>query len=164
MILVVLLAVTRAVGQIPPGYEIVQLTENAYYEHRPAINNRGRVAWLFQIGPGEHAIEVWEDGVTTLLTDWGSAPHLNDRGDIAFHRWYEDESTYQLWLYHNAEFLQITDDLVWNVTGDINQAGEVVFHRENYPTTDIRYMRLVPPGASNSSAEIDAVNVRRLNP
>ncbi len=143
---------------------ITTLTDGQAAPRGPSINNRGRVAWLFQIGPGEHAIEVWEDGVTWLLTDWGGGPRLNDRGDIAFQRWYESNSTYQLWLYRAGQFLQITDNSVWNYLGDMNQAGEVVFHRENYPTTDIGYMRLVPPGASNSSAEIEAVNVRGLNP
>jgi len=60
----------------------------------PSINNAGQVVWT-----AAHTIESWEEGVTTLLTDWGDSPSLNNLGDIHFIRWHDEIDTWQAWYY-----------------------------------------------------------------
>jgi len=150
-----------------PGAEPEVISPAETYEPRaPTINNRGQVAWIFQIGYGEHAIQLWEDGATTLFTDWGGGPRLNDRGDICFFRWYNDEDTYQMWLYLDLQdrFYQLSDDPFWNVDGDINDAGEVVWSSGDYSWADIRFLRRVAPDGMDAGTKVDALHVRPLDP
>lgn len=128
------------------------------------INNVGQVAWLFQIGWGEHGIQLWQDGVVTLFTDWGSGPRLNDRGDMCFFRWYEQQETYEMWLYSSGALYQLTEDPFWNVAGDIDNLGQVVWSSGDYPWADIRLMRRVRPVAQGSQDHAAPVDVRPVWP
>ncbi|MBU0637349.1 MAG: hypothetical protein KKB50_00670 [Planctomycetes bacterium] len=128
------------------------------------INNGQQVAWLFQIGGGQHGIHLWENGVTTLFTDWGGGPRLNDNGDMCFFRWYENESTYQMWLYRKGWFYQLSDDPFWNASGDINDRGEVVWQSGDYPWSDIRLMRRKQPGGQNGAAKKMALTAQPVSP
>ena len=128
----------------------------------PSINNRTQVAWLFQIGPGEHAIEMWEDGETLLLTEWGSVPRLNNLGDFAFFRWYESDSTYQIWLYRDGDFLQLTDDPFSNFDAAINDHGEVAWTARNVPESDIYFMRRVRDGDVDLDENVDLDDLASL--
>ena len=53
--------------------------------------------------------------------------YLNNVGDIAFDRWHEDSHTWQVWLYRQGQFYQITSDPFWNFGGDIDDFGNVAF-------------------------------------
>jgi len=107
----------------------MQLTDGQQCPQMEHINNRGQVVWQFHNPQnGRKALELWEDGETTLLTDWGMNARLNDYGDVYFIRWYDDDEVYQAWLYLNSSFYQLTDDPFWNIDGDINNAGEAVWH------------------------------------
>lgn len=128
------------------------------------INNRSQVAWQFKVGPGEYGIQLWEDDVTTLFTNWGGGPRLNDHGDITFYRWYENESTYQQWLYRSGSFFQLSNDWFWNVDGDINNAGEVVWQSGNYPYSDIRLMRQREPSGHSSGTALTAPSGKPFDP
>ncbi len=151
-----------------PGGEPEVISPAETYEPRaPTINNRGQVAWIFQIGYGEHGIELWENGVVTLFTDWGGGPRLNDRGDMCFYRWYDDQDTYQQWLYLNLQdrFYQLSDDPFWNIDGDINNAGEVVWSSGEYPwQADIRLLRRVPPDGMDAATKVEASDVQAVPP
>jgi len=148
-----------------PGAEPEVITPpETYAPVAPTINNAGQVAWQFDHGRGHKGIEVWEGGVTAPFTDWGGGPELNDHGDICFHRWYEDEETYQMWLYLRGRFYQLSDDPFWNDSGDINNAGEVVWPSGDYPWADIRLLRRVAPHGIDAGAHVGASDVRPLPP
>ncbi|MHC4092261.1 MAG: hypothetical protein ACYSVY_18650 [Planctomycetota bacterium] len=122
----------------------------------PTINNQGQVAWG---SPG--GIELWEDGSATLVTDWGRNPYLNDLGEIYFLRWHNDISTWQSWLYRpdsGGVFFRLTDDLVWNTDGDINDWGEIVWHWREDPYIEaggIRFVRRIRTGEYDFDGDID---------
>jgi len=151
----------------PGGEPEVISPPETYEPHHPTINNSGQVAWTFTVDPdtGQNGIEVWGDGVVTLFTDSGIGPDLNDRGDMCFYRWYDDEETYQMWLYLKGEFYQLSDDPFWNVDGDINNAGEVVWS-SGQPLwgVDIRLLRLVPANGMDPGNGPDIRDVRPLDP
>jgi len=116
----------------------------------PDINESGTVAWA---GTG---IEVWSpDTGTCMLTDWGRNPRLNNRGDIAFLRWHDDSSTWQVWLYRGGEFVQLTFPPFRCTDSDINDWGEVVFKVGQYPDGDISLMRRLRSGEADFDGDID---------
>ena len=119
------------------------LTKAQFEAAAPDINNAGLVAWFHRPATG-HAIELWQSGVTTLLTDWGTGPRLNDVGDVAFFRWHDNTGNWQQWLYRDGRYWQLSDDPFWNAGGDINEHGEVVWQSRNFPWSNIRYMRRAP--------------------
>jgi len=124
----------------------------------PTINNLGQVAWGSQNG-----IELWEDGVSTLLTSWGRNPDLNDQGDIYFLRWHQISSVccWQSWLYrpdNGGEFLRLIDDQFWNTDGENNNWGEVVWRWQYTPYADdggLRFMRRLRTGEADFDGDID---------
>jgi hypothetical protein len=148
-----------------PGAEPEVITPpETYAPVAPTINNAGQVAWQFDHGRGDKGIELWEGGVTTLLTPWGGGPHLNDHGHVCFFRWYDDGDTYQMWLYRKGEFYQLSDDPFWNIDGDINKAGEVVWISGEYPGLDIRLLCVAPPDGADADTKLEASGVRRVYP
>ncbi|MBU0641547.1 MAG: hypothetical protein KKB50_22030, partial [Planctomycetes bacterium] len=149
----------------PGGGLVTQISPAETYEPRGAvINNAGRIAWEFNYGNGDHGIEIWEDGVTTLFSAWGGGPRLNDKGDMCFFRWYANESTYQMWLYRKGNFYQLSDDPFWNRSGDINNRGEVVWQSGDYPWSDIRLLRRKQPGGHNGADEKMSLLAEPVNP
>jgi len=101
----------------------------------PSINTPGDLAWTFQSGWGEKGIQLWSEGTVTTLTEWGGGPLLNDRGDIAFRRFYDNGpiGAYEVWLW-NGRFWRITSDPhsqgwenVWNLPTDMNDKGEIAY-------------------------------------
>jgi hypothetical protein len=122
------------------------------------INNAGVVAW-FQRPPSGHAIELWKSGVTTPLTDWGTAPVLNEDGHVVFHRWHNNTGNWQQWLYRDGVFWQLSNDPFWNASADINEAGEVVWQSGDFPSDNIRYMRRIRAANDKAAVSTTAVQV-----
>jgi hypothetical protein len=137
---------------------------DAFGTHLPTINNLGQVAWQFEIGRGDKGIQLWEDGVVTLFTDWGVNPRLNDRGDMCFIRWYDDTETWQAWLYLKRSLYQLSDDPFWNTDGDINNAGEAVWESGDSWWMDLRLLRRVPPDATDAAPKLEPPEVRPVDP
>ena len=69
-----------------------------------------------------------------------------------------------MWLYLRGRFYQLSDDPFWNDSGDINNAGEVVWPSGDYPWADIRLLRRVPPAQTHASGKVDACDVRPVDP
>ena len=144
---------------------ITALTGDQGAPRAPSINNDRLVAWLQDDPPGwDDHICLWQDGVTTVLTDWGSGPCLNNRGDVLFNRWHEDSSTWQVWLYLNetGDFRQLTDDDPFNNSrGDIDDHGNLTWHGGD-PTTmdlDIKLLKRFPDGDLNCDGAVNAFDV-----
>lgn len=122
---------------------ITPLTSYQFSPQRATINNLGQVAWFYRrLSDMADVLEVWENGETRVLTEWGSGPTLNNRGDIAFHRWRRDLNVWEQWVYLDQEFRRLADDPIWNRSGAINDWGEVVWVSSEFPIGDIRLMRL----------------------
>ena len=83
----------EAVGQIPDGWEIIEITNDpSFYDGRPDIN---------------------------------------DKGQIVFHRWpYPDQTQIEIMLYDRGELIQLTDDDVKDVFPKLNNKGEIVWMRD----------------------------------
>lgn len=107
----------------------------------PAINNLGVIAWQTRNrDTGVNSIRLWRDGVTTVFTDWGWNPRLNDLGDIYFLRWHDDVQLWQSWAYLEGQLFQLTNDYFWNTDGDINNARQIVWCSGDVPWADIRLL------------------------
>lgn len=103
-------------------------------------------------GDGRHGLQRWRDGVVTDLTDWGSVPSINARGDIAFHRSYHGIYTGQIWMLRDGRFVQMTDDDEFNDVPVINDRGDIVYDAGRPFITDVRLLfrrpeRMKPPGS-----------------
>lgn len=125
----------------------------------PVINNRSLAAWTFDYNESSSALALWRDGVTRMLTDWGSTPRLNDRGEIFFSRWHEDRGWWQAWLYRHGEFWQLSDDPFSNIAGDINASGEAAWAAGRVLEWDIRYLKRFPFGDLDCDGSIDLTDV-----
>ncbi len=143
--------------------------EDTFEAQSKSINNRGQVSWSYASGYGQDGIQIWEDGETTTLTEDGGGGYLNDKGHVVFWRWYDDGGpvgAYEVWLYRNGQFLQITDDPhdqgwnnFWNLPKDINNLGEIVYDhgRPWYDESIIKWMRL-RLGTAGAAAKSEAIN------
>ncbi len=135
-----------------------RLTTNQIAPSWPSINNRGLIAW-FTRPAGGHTIEIWENGVTRELTDWGTAPILNDEGQVAFHRWHNATGNWQQWLYSDGSFWQLTDEPFWSHSGHINEVGEVAWLWGAPGADGVRYMRRFDLGDLNCDRHIDTLDI-----
>lgn len=136
--------------------ETVTLPSKDTQSQVPAVNDRGQVAWFMG------GIEIWEDGVTTLLTDWGGNPEINNHGDIFFYRWHDDLDTTDAWMYRNRDgegrFHRLTEDSLEDTIGDINDWGEAAWRfRQGLGNWagGVRYLRRIRTGDADFDGVID---------
>ncbi|MCP4250493.1 MAG: hypothetical protein GY778_25905 [bacterium] len=150
----------------PPDGEIMrfadgaftQLTADQFQPQQADINNLGQVVWTYDHGLGSEDdwIELWEEGTTSVVTDWGINPKLNDRGDISFLRWHDDINRWQAWLYRGGDFYRLAPDPTFSDTDtDINNDGEVVMQSGLVPPGDILLMRRVRNGDYDFDGHVD---------
>ncbi len=155
------------VGEIPlyrDGREIV-LPSGARQSQVPTINNSGKVAWLAGNG-----IEVWEKGVTRLLTDWGGNPYLNNLGDIYFYRWHDEQDSTDAWLYRVSDgeptWHRLTEDALLDSPGDINDWTEATWRFIDDPRNNpnwpggVRLLRRIRTGDAEFDGDIDLIDYR----
>ncbi|MCH8805420.1 MAG: right-handed parallel beta-helix repeat-containing protein [Planctomycetes bacterium] len=132
------------------GGTITELTSGQFAPQAPDINNSGQVVWTwFDRVTGRDAIDFWEAGVTTALTDNGIIPVINDWADIAFDRWDSSRRHWDIWLYQSGVFLQITRDDFDNIVPDINNLSEIAWGTPSRPPSNIRYLRRFRAGDLN---------------
>jgi hypothetical protein len=130
------------------------LTEGSSTDQNSDLNEQGQVSWSIGYGGG---IARWEDGATDVISPWGEAPELNNTGDIAFHRWHADQQTYQVWLWRNGEFLQLTDSLEWDANPRPNDYGEVCWTSGRSSDRDVLLLR-IKPGDPIPDGQIDSLD------
>jgi len=128
------------------------------------LNNVGQVVWSSVGG-----VESWQDGVTTLITDWGGAPRVNDLGDMVFYRWNDDVQTLDWWLYRvsggEPTFHRLTNDPIRDSLGDINNWTEAAWRYKIALGNDfggVRFLRRVRSGDSEFNGEVDLIDYRTL--
>ncbi len=132
---------------VPTGQENPQI---------PDLNDHDLISWGSQNG-----IQTWDGQTVTTITDWGRNTYLNNDGDIMFLRFYDDDRTWEVWLYgHTGEFYRITDDPwpYWNTDGDINDYGEIAWVRYDFfvtGTSEFRLMRRIRTGEADFDGDVD---------
>lgn len=139
---------------------VTTLSEPGLQAQYTTINNSSACAW-WSSDPvtRENGILLWDNGLRTLLTDWGEQPSLNDRGELGFARWHDNTSTWQVWRHSNGEFLQITADPFSNRTPAINNAGEITWVAGTYPDWDISLLRRLARGDLNCDGALDGADI-----
>jgi hypothetical protein len=142
---------------------LTALTGDTGGPRAPVTNNSRKVAWAGQDPPDwDDYIATWQDGVTSVLTLWGSGLSMNNRGQIFFNRWHDDSSTYQVWLYTGGKFWQITDDPFWNRLGGnrgVNDYGDIAWIAGPPGDTDVLLMKRFPLGDLNCDGMVDAFDI-----
>jgi hypothetical protein len=158
----------------PPGYNfrskimmysggvISELTTEQVAAMVPDINNRGQVVWSsLDTATGNLGIELWEAGITTLLTDDGDNPAINNHSDIAFQRWDDTSQRWNAWLYRYGGFYQLTDDDRDDNVPDINDGREVAWGSGGFPEEDIRVLKRVAANEVGPDGRFEGVTPRR---
>ena len=123
---------------------VTELTTGQLAPQLPDINNAGQVVWFF-FNPAtrRRTIELWDAGVTSLITDDGELPAINDHGQIAFSRWDPRRQTLDIWSYRRGRISQVNANAFFEEQPDINDAGEIVWSSGGFPRANIRYLRRV---------------------
>jgi hypothetical protein len=126
-----------AVGQIPEGWEIIEIfpAGTEYYCGPPDINDRGQIVFHRRLWPSLTDIEIflYDRGTLVQLTDdkvYDSFPRINNHGDFV---WKRDTDGLgkgsNVVLWRNGELIMITDVSEPEGPPDINDAGQVVWSR-----------------------------------
>lgn len=137
-----------------------ELTDGSFLPQGPANNNVGQVVWgSHDVALGRDIVETWENGQVNLVTDDGTKPSINERGDIAFHRWEPARFAWNVFLLRDGEFLRLSDDDHWNLVPHLNDRGEAAWSSGNFPDTHIRLLLRYPDGDLNCDAAVDAFDV-----
>ncbi len=112
-------------------YDFIELTENAYLDYAPQINDTGQVVWQGWDGTD---YEIWfYDGVTAprrIETDDSFSdelPRFNNAGQIVWQAW--DGHDYEIMLFDPASNIvtRLTDDGDDDLYPNINTYGEVAW-------------------------------------
>lgn len=136
LILVLLVGVSPVGGQIPPGYELIQITDDPDYDGPPSINNCGQVVFSKRIGNDFNREEIflWDNGVLTQITDddhRDAFPKINDHGTIVWSRTTGGVDTHfeiARWSGGEIEILTDTPSLS-EVAGEINNHDRMAWSR-----------------------------------
>jgi len=137
--------------------EIIALPSEYTQAVEPTVNNVRQVAWHGQVG-----IELWQDGQTVFLIDWGHVPVLNNLGDMYFSRYDPVLDQNFPWVYRVSEgdphFYRLAADEFRHVRGGINDWAEVTWLYKKPMTPDqggYRFLRRIRTGDSEFDGDID---------
>ncbi|MCH8806625.1 MAG: hypothetical protein IH986_11115, partial [Planctomycetes bacterium] len=123
-----------AVAQVPPGYRIVEVTNNQRDERKPRLNNRGQVVFSSRLG-GE--IFLYDNGQLIQITNDNvidGLPALNDHGTLVWSSWIgppdpSGNPTSEIMIYRNGVVTRLTDNDVHDSSAKINILGHITWKR-----------------------------------
>lgn len=145
------------------GSGVHELTEQHRQPTNPIINNRGTIAWSYRLPPSfaVQGVAVWQDGANRLLTDWGVASDINDRGWVTIHRWHDEVQSWQVWLYREGQFIRLSDAPTWHFDANINQRGDLVWMTGSPFALDfdVLYLPRLNAGDLNCDGVLDAFDI-----
>lgn len=185
IVIAVLVSAGEAVGQIPPGFYVQQITENEWQENPVRMNDLGQMVFARRSGPdntGELVLyDARTDAVTQLTDDEvvDAFPDINSQGVIAWTRFIgppgrfgpTGEIVIMRPPYERIE--RLTDNDVDDVGPRINDLSHVVWTRLMGPgcfgaTMDIYFhdgqtgrpitTNGVPEGVANQSASLNSLD------
>jgi hypothetical protein len=141
--------------------ELIELTDGSDQGQAPFVNNRSQIAW----GSDPDGVILWESGKKELITDWGHAADINDRGVVSINRWHEELRAWQVWLWVNGELVRITDEPYWNNSADVNESGELAWEHGNPGQHDVMMLTWNEQnGDIDATGSVDAGDYRVLAP
>lgn len=124
-------------ADVPPGYELVQITPGDAYYTRARMNNQGRIVFMkYQDGPDPTAqIILYDNGrmiaITTDAEIQNASPDINDAGDIVWSReigpFRGARRTHEIMMYRNGEIVQLTDNNFGDGSPRINNLGHIAW-------------------------------------
>ena len=145
---------------IPPGYELIQITNTPYKERVPALNNRGQIVFEGQIGGGWDGAELFlydTDGSLTQLTNdnvWDGLPDIADDGTIVWSKAIGDGGTEEIMIRSpSGEVTRLTFNDLDDSSPHINNVGQIA------------WKRITRLGCANSSSDVmffDGQTIRRI--
>ena len=142
------------------GGETIELTDGETFPQRPVLNNRSQVFWTdTDLVTRRQVIDTWDAGVTSRFTDDGGNPSVNDDGHLAFDRWDPIRRVWDIFLYRDDVFYQLTFDPFWNFDPHVNARGEVAWISGNFPMSNLRFMRRFATGDLNCDGSVDAFDI-----
>lgn len=123
-------------GQVPPGFEVIQITDDPDYDGPPSINNCGQVVFSKRIGNdfNHEEIFLWDNGTLIQITDddhRDAFPKINDQGTIVWSRTTGGVDThFEVARWSGGEIEILTDTPSQSeVAGEINSHGHVAWSR-----------------------------------
>jgi hypothetical protein len=128
----------NARAQIPPGYELVRITDTPYHESYARLNNHGQIVFLAHLTPDAltHEIFLYDAGQLIRLTDDNfrdGGPDINDDGTIVWSSYSGPAGPYgptsEIMVYSNGVVSQLTDNAVDDGGPRINNLGHIVWSR-----------------------------------
>jgi len=123
-----------ASADLPPGYEVVQVTfDFTVYDSVRSLNNCGEISFTKKMGPSwaDAEILLYDNGKTTRVTDNHDRdvlPYINNAGMLAWGRGIGDAGVHQVVLYENGQETILVDvPLGLYDQGPINDQGHIPF-------------------------------------
>ena len=144
--------------------QIFELTPPGGEPQVPDVNDHLQVVWGCSYGCATLGIHLWDSGQTTVITDDGTVPRMNNGGEVVFFRWNEAEQRWRMWLYRAGRIRQIPDMGYEFGGARINDRGEIAWREfiNSAGETAIFLMRRVPAQTLPAGNELRPISMRRL--
>jgi hypothetical protein len=126
--------VSNLCAQVPPGWELVQITDDSDYDARPSLNNCRQVVFSKRINNSipDEEIFLWDGGQLTRLTDDGVndfIPNINDQGTITWSRAVGVNASWEIAIRHAGETTVLTDNALDDFAPRLNELDHLVWDR-----------------------------------
>ncbi len=134
ILMVAFAAAPRACGQIPEGWEIVEITSTpTVFDGSADINDRGQVVFTGALGPSrsDWEIFVYDRGRLLQITRddlWDTAPAINKHGTIVWARDLHGDGALSIVKWQNGKLEIVSDQPFNEASPDINDAGQIVWN------------------------------------
>lgn len=138
-----------------------QLTKEKGMRSPVDINDSDQVIWF----DDEIGIVLWEGGDSSVVTNDGANPRINDAGDVIFMRWNEATSKWDTWCYFGGEFFRTSDGVGSSAGGTIGNTGDACWREfiNDFGDTGIKMFRRIPPdGDLDGDCDVDFGDFRAL--
>ena len=144
--------------------QIFELTSAGGEPQVPDVNDRLQVVWQCSYGCSTLGIHLWDAGQTTVITEDGRVPRMNNGGEVVFFRWNEGEQRWRMWLYRAGRLRQFPDMGYEFGGARINDSGEIAWREfmNSAGETAIFLMRRVPAQTLPVGNEVRPISMRRL--
>jgi hypothetical protein len=129
------LIVSPACGQIPEGWEIIQITSDPeFVDGPPDINDRGQIVFARRPWPDLAGMEIflYDRGKLVQLTDddvQDAAPRINNHGEIVWwRRIHGSDKPTGIVMWRNGKVHIVSDQPFSEGSPDINDSGHLVWY------------------------------------
>ena len=128
--------------RVPPGFQLIELTNNGLFNWRNSINNLGDVVWMTQSDTTDaetQEIFLYKGGEITQITKNNARddmPDINDNGTLVWSTTDSPSGLLEIVMYRNGELTFLTDESsqanpAENWGPRINNLGHVAWHRRS---------------------------------